>query len=56
MHNKIKSSKSDIILKIVAFIVIALFAVFCFYPLLMTLSVSFSSNQAINRNGYSVIP
>ena len=56
MHKKIKTSKSDVILKIVAYIVIALFAIFCFYPLLMTLSVSFSSNSAINRNGYSIIP
>ena len=56
MRNKIKGSKGDAVLKVVAYIVIALFAIFCFYPLLMTLSVSFSSNQAINRNGYSVIP
>ena len=51
MHKKIKSSASDTTLKIVAYVVIALFAIFCFYPLLMTLSVSFSSNSAINRNG-----
>lgn len=56
MHKKIKSSKSDVVLKIAAYVVIALFAIFCFYPLLMTLSVSFSSNSAINRNGYSIIP
>ena len=56
MHKKIKTSKSDIVLKIVAYVFITIFAIFCFYPLLMTLSVSFSSNSAINRNGYSVIP
>lgn len=56
MHKKIKTSKSDIVLKIVAYVFIAAFAIFCFYPLLMTLSVSFSSNSAINRNGYSAIP
>ena len=56
MHKKIKTSKSDIVLKIVAYVFITVFAIFCFYPLLMTLSVSFSSNSAINRNGYSAIP
>ena len=56
MHKKIKTSASDTALKITAYVVIALFAIFCFYPLLMTLSVSFSSNSAINRNGYSIIP
>ncbi len=56
MHKKIKTSKSDIVLKIVAYVFITAFAIFCFYPLLMTLSVSFSSNSAINRNGYSAIP
>ena len=56
MHKKIKTSKSDVVLKIVAYVFITAFAIFCFYPLLMTLSVSFSSNSAINRNGYSAIP
>ena len=56
MHKKIKTSKSDLALKIFAYVFIAAFALFCFYPLLMTVSVSFSSNSAINRNGYSAIP
>ena len=56
MRNKIKTSKSDIALKIFAYVFITAFAIFCFYPLLMTVSVSFSSNAAINLNGYSVIP
>lgn len=56
MHKKIKTTTSDIILKIVAYVFIAAFAIFCFYPLLMTLSVSFSSNSAINLKGYSALP
>ena len=56
MNKSLKLSKSDIALKIFAYIFISAFAIFCFYPLLMTLSVSFSSNGAINRNGYSAIP
>jgi len=39
-----------------AYLFISLFAAMCLYPLLLTLSVSFSSEQAIARNGYSVIP
>lgn len=56
MHTKIKSNRSDIALKIFAYLFIIFFAIFCFYPLLMTLSVSFSSESAINLNGYSVLP
>ena len=56
MQKKIKMSKSDLALKIFAYLFIAAFAIFCFYPLLMTVSVSFSSNSAINRYGYSAIP
>ena len=56
MHKKIQTSKSDIALTVFAYVFIALFAIFCFYPLLMTLSVSFSSNSAINLKGYSALP
>ncbi|RAR40594.1 carbohydrate ABC transporter permease [Paenibacillus sp. MDMC362] len=35
---------------------IGLFALVCLYPLVLTLSVSFSSEQAVARNGYSIIP
>lgn len=56
MRDKIKTSKSDAFVKGFAYVFIAIFAVFCFYPLLMTLSVSFSSESAINKNGYSALP
>lgn len=56
MQAKVKTSKSDTILKVFAYVFIAAFALFCFYPLMMTLSVSFSSESAINRNGYSALP
>ncbi|MWV47111.1 ABC transporter permease subunit [Paenibacillus sp. HJL G12] len=39
-----------------AYGLIGLFALICLYPLILTLSVSFSSEQAIARNGYSVLP
>lgn len=40
----------------VAYCFIGFFALACLYPLLLTLSVSFSSEQAITRNGYSIFP
>lgn len=40
----------------VAYAFIGLFALICLYPLILTLSVSFSSEQAIARNGYSIFP
>jgi len=40
----------------VAYVFIGLFALVCLYPLVLTLSVSFSSEQAIARNGYSIFP
>ena len=53
---KVKQNKSDIALKIFAYIFIGIFGIVCIYPLLMVLSVSFSSEGAIALNGYSVIP
>ncbi|EHB68168.1 MULTISPECIES: carbohydrate ABC transporter permease [Paenibacillus] len=35
---------------------VGLFALVCLYPLVLTLSVSFSSEQAVARNGYSILP
>lgn len=40
----------------VAYVFIGLFALICLYPLILTLSVSFSSEQAIARSGYSIFP
>ncbi|MGG3282166.1 carbohydrate ABC transporter permease [Paenibacillus solani] len=35
---------------------VGLFALICLYPLVLTLSVSFSSEQAVARSGYSILP
>lgn len=35
---------------------VGLFALVCLYPLVLILSVSFSSEQAVARNGYSILP
>ncbi|MEC0373158.1 carbohydrate ABC transporter permease [Paenibacillus chibensis] len=40
----------------IAYALIGLFALICLYPLILTLSVSFSSEQAIARKGYAILP
>ncbi|XID93032.1 carbohydrate ABC transporter permease [Paenibacillaceae bacterium WGS1546] len=47
---------NDKFVTVLAYLFIAAFAMACFYPLLLTVSVSFSSEQAVARNGYSAIP
>lgn len=47
---------SDKIVTIIAYGFISFFAIICLAPLLLTLSVSFSSEQAVARNGYSILP
>jgi len=46
----------DRLVKSFAYCFIGLFALVCLYPLVLTLSVSFSSEQDIVSNGYSIIP
>ncbi len=53
---KVKTNRSDLLLQIFAYIFIGFIGIVCFYPLLMTLSVSFSSEKIIAMKGYSAIP
>ncbi len=53
---KVKESNSDKALKVFAYIFISFIALACILPLIMTVSVSFSSERAINLNGYSLLP
>lgn len=46
----------DKLVVVLAYGIIGLFAVLCLYPLLLTVSVSFSSERAIAGNGYSILP
>ncbi|WP_223829333.1 carbohydrate ABC transporter permease [Paenibacillus arenilitoris] len=46
----------DKLVMALAYGIIGLFAVLCLYPLLLTVSVSFSSEKAIAMNGYSILP
>ncbi|WP_155832323.1 carbohydrate ABC transporter permease [Butyrivibrio sp. MC2013] len=53
---KVRKNKSDLLLQIFAYIFIGFIGFVCFYPLLMTLSVSFSSEKMIAMKGYSALP
>lgn len=49
-------SKSDLLLKIIAYVFIGFIGIACIYPLMLTLSVSLSAEQTIALKGYSAIP
>lgn len=49
-------SVRDRMVTVVAYVFIGMFALICLYPLLLTVSVSFSSELEISRNGYSILP
>lgn len=51
-----KLSISDKLVKVFAYAIIGFFAIICLYPLIMVVSVSFSSNTVVLKNGYSVLP
>lgn len=51
-----KKSMSDRIFVFFAYTFLALFALFCLYPLLLTLGVSLSDENTVAVKGYSLIP
>jgi putative aldouronate transport system permease protein len=53
---KKNKSFSDRMVTLVAYSFIGLFGIICLYPLILTLSVSLSSEQEIVKNGYSILP
>ncbi len=54
--HRMHMSFSDGMVKAFAYIFIAFIAVVCLYPLIMVLSVSFSDNAVVTKEGYSAIP
>jgi putative aldouronate transport system permease protein len=52
----IKESLSDKLLKAVFYVMIALFAAYCFVPFFAVLASSFTSEAEILRNGYTIFP
>ena len=51
-----KTSPVDRLVMIFAYIFCGLFALACLYPLVLVVSVSFSAEHQIARNGYSIVP
>lgn len=56
MHRKIKKTKSVVIFNIIAYIYCGSAALICLFPFLLVVSGSFTSNQSITNDGYSIIP
>jgi len=56
VSNKIKSTTDIKIFKVVSYIVIIFFSLYCFLPFLMVVSSSFTDEQQIINHGYSFLP
>ena len=54
--NHIRHSKNDLAARIIAYVIVGVFGLICLYPLLLTLTVSFTPEDVINRDGFRVIP
>lgn len=53
---RIRSAKGDLALRAISYLVIGLFALFCLLPFVLMLSASFSSEAAIRRSGFGILP
>ena len=54
--NRVKRGKDKIILNIIAYTFCGIMALACLIPFLMIIAGSFSSEEAIMQNGFSIIP
>lgn len=54
--NKIKKGTDVIVLNIIAYAFLGLIAIMCLVPFIMIVSGSFSSEEAIIQNGFSMLP
>lgn len=55
-YGKVKKGKDQIILDILAYTFCGVVALACLIPFIMILSGSFSSEEAITKNGFSILP
>lgn len=53
---KRKMEKSELIFKIISYVLLIIFAVMCIYPLIYALAASFSSADAMNSGGVIILP
>ena len=56
IRNRIRLTRSDIAVKILSYSIVGLFGLICLYPLLLTLTVSFTPESVIASDGYRLIP
>ena len=54
--NHIRQSRNDRLARILAYVIVGLFGLICLYPLLLTVTVSLTPEDVINRDGYRLIP
>ena len=54
--SRIHRTASDRWAKILAYVIIGLFGLMCLYPLLLTVTVSLTPEDVINKDGYRLIP
>lgn len=54
--NKIKTGSDAIALNVIAYTFLSLVGLFCLIPFVMIISGSFSSEDAIMKNGFSILP
>ena len=55
-RRKIKMGASTMTVRIVAYIVVTLFALACLLPFLLMISASFSTEAIINKEGFGLFP
>lgn len=52
----VKLDRSDIALQTISYVVVSVFALFCIIPFVLILSASFSSESAIMKTGFGLLP
>jgi len=52
----LKTDQSDLLLRIISYAAVTLFALFCLLPFIMMISASFSSEAAVRRTGFGLWP
>ena len=54
--NHIRHTRNDRCAKVIAYLIVGLFGLICLYPLLLTVTVSLTPEDVINRDGFRLIP
>lgn len=52
----VKLDRSDVVLQSISYVVVTIFAFFCILPFVLILSASFSSEAAIMKTGFGLLP